>query len=117
MKLTVSVAALLATALIVVAADPAAPQGPPGRGFRQGMYTPEQIEKMPADVQVLVKQMQEKMKEMQALRAQIHEKLGTNDPVQLQGPGRGGPQGERAPRGEGPRGQRPPPPQKVDAEK
>ena len=77
MKLSVLFTVLMATALIAVAAPPQGQRGPvEGRGMRQGPPPWAQVDQLPADVQVLAKQIQEKMKEIQALRVQMREKMG-----------------------------------------
>lgn len=117
MKLTALFATLLATALIAVAAPPQGPRGPvEGRGFRQGPPPWTQVDKLPADVQPLVKEMQEKMKELQALRAQIHEKMVAQNGEAITGRGpwarrgmeKAGERPERPQFRQGPRGPRGP---------
>jgi hypothetical protein len=118
MKLQLAIALLAASTLLAFAQDNNRRQqghrGPPPQSMRGGMgimMTMGDISKLPADVQPLAKQLQEKreafMKDTEPLRKEIREKMSAHhEKGDVKIERRGPPQGERRAENRGPRGPR-----------
>jgi hypothetical protein len=112
MKLQLAIALLAASTLLAFAQDNNRRQqghrGPPPQSMRGGMGD---ISKLPADVQPLAKQLQEKreafMKDTEPLRKEIREKMSAHhEKGDVKVERRGPPRGERRAENRGPRGPR-----------